>query len=335
MHIRTLSPAENPAELDAILPVFRAASREAMPGFPEPGTARLLMWATPGYRQRATVIGAFADEEGDAQALGYAVQSVELDKNPDLASMVFWVPAGARAQEVRAALVDEAVRIAAEAGRRRLAMTFIESETAAASSAELVERHGGKFTDRAIRSALDLRAIDLARFEQWAAPSEKNGSYTLVSWNRCPDEYATAFCAAFDAMADQPLGEFEYDFGKFEVERLRVAEARSDRFGVRRYNVAAVDPHGEIAGFTMMIAYPDELETIEITNTGVARQHRGHGLGLRLKAAAHLQVRREQREARWICTFNNDENKWMLDVNRALGYQAAEIWPGYELPVPN
>ena len=180
---------------------------------------------------------------------------------------------------------------------------------------------------------LDLRPADRARLEQWAAPSAKNSSYTLVCWDQCPEEYVRSYCAAFDAMADQPMGEFEYDFGKVEVERLRFAEARSVRFGVRRYNVAAVDPHGEIAGSTSMIAYPDEPETIEITNTGVTRQHRGHGLGLRLKAAAQLWVLREQPEARWICTFNNDANTWMLDVNRTLGYQAAEQWPGYEFPV--
>ncbi|WP_034270241.1 GNAT family N-acetyltransferase [Actinospica robiniae] len=345
MRIRTLSPAENPAELDALLPAFRAASVEAMPGFPAPGAARLLMWATPGYHQRTTVFGAFADEgdEGDAGdesggggavALGFGIQDVETSKNRDLASTQLWVPGAARGEGVHAALFEEAVRVAANAGRQRLAMAFSEIEAAAVVSDEFVEGHGGKLTDCAIRSALDLRAVDRALLEQWAAPSLKNSSYTFVTWDQCPEEYAQSFCAALDAMADQPMGEFDYDFGTVEVERLRFVEARGVRFGVRRYNVAALDPRGEIAGFTSMIAYPDEPETIEIANTGVTRQHRGHGLGLRLKAAAHLWVLRSQPDARWICTFNNDANKWMLDVNRALGYQAAERWPGYEFPVP-
>lgn len=329
MHIRRLDPVGNPADLAAILPVYQAACQEAMPGFPAPERTRLLLiWVGPGYRQHTVVLGAF-DHEGDAVPQGMAIVGVELNKNLDLAWTDICVSAEARTRGVDEALFDAAIEVAKEHGRRRLSLAVSD----AAPPADVVERRGGKHTDTAIRSALDLRTMDRARFEQWAAPSAKNSMYTFISWDHCPEEYAASFCAALDAMADQPIGEYEYDFGKYEVERLRFSESRCALFDVRRYTLAAVDPYGEIAGFTQMFAFPDEPEAVEITVTGVARQHRGHGLGLRLKAAASLWLAADRPEVRWITTFNNDENKWMLDVNRTLGYQAAERWPGYEFSV--
>lgn len=330
MHIRRLDPAGDPADLAAVLPAYQAACLEAMPGFPAPETAKLLLiWVGPGYRQRSVVFGAFADE-GDAVAQGVAIVGFELNKNPDLAWTDLCVPAEARARGVDVALFDAAIRVASEEGRRRISTAFSDAVPAPAG---FVERYAGKHTDTAIRSALDLRAMDRSRFERLAAPSEKNSQYTFISWDHCPQEYTASFCAALDAMADQPLGEYEYDFGKYETERLRFAEARCALYGVRRYTLAAVDPSGEVAGYTLMFAFPDEPEVAEIAVTGVVRHHRGHGLGLRLKAAASLWLAEDRPETRWITTFNNDENKWMLDVNRTLGYQATERWPGYEFPV--
>jgi GNAT superfamily N-acetyltransferase len=327
MHIRQLDPVGNAADLAAVLRAYQAAGRADKPGFPSPGAAALLLRAAPGYQVVNTVLGAFASPDAvEAQAL--AIHGYEQTRNLDLAWMDLHVPAEARARGADTALLEEAARFSAELGRTRLALGLSE----AADPADFAERHGGKHTDTAIRSSLDLRTID-ERFEQWAAPSEKNAAYTFVSWDRCPEEFAASYCAALDAMADQPLGEFEFEWARHEVDRLRFAEDRGARFGLRRYTLAALDPDGEVAGFTEIWALPDEPESVEIHSTGVARQHRGHGLGLRLKAAATLWLAEDRPSTRWITTYNNDGNSWMLAVNRTLGYRAAEKWLGYEFAV--
>ncbi|HZW41277.1 MAG TPA: hypothetical protein VFE99_03160, partial [Agromyces sp.] len=49
-------------------------------------------------------------------------------------------------------------------------------------------------------------------------------------------------------------------------------------------------------------------------------EHRGHRLGLLIKAALHEAVRAHSPETSAITTFNAEENRYMLDVNEALGF---------------
>ena len=330
MQIRRLNPLDNPQELAAVLPAFQQWRRDYLPGFPDFGEARLRLWCTDGYRQHTAIFAAFTDEHA-AEAEGLAIFGFEQDKNLDLAYVDINVPAGPRAWDIEKALFDEASRQTAELGRKRLAIGMPETMDPAAFAA----RQGdGRLTDTAISSALDLSTIDRAQYAAWAEPSAKNSEYSLVRWiDHCPDEYAESFCAALGAMADQPIGTFEYEFATYDLDRLRFYEEQSKEYGVRRYVQVALAPDGTVAGFNMHAAYPDEPAYIDIWDTAVVRAHRGHGLGLRVKAAASLWVLEERPDTRWVRTFNNDENKWMLAVNRKMGYRATFNFPGYEFTI--
>ena len=56
------------------------------------------------------------------------------------------------------------------------------------------------------------------------------------------------------------------------------------------------------------------------------KSHRGHRLGLLLKAANLRQLRDVSPGTVVITTFNAEDNRPMLDVNEALGFRAI----GYE-----
>lgn len=328
MQIRELNPLEDPRDLAAITPAFRQCRTDFLPGFPNFGEARLRAWCTPGYRRSLTVLGAFADEKAE-HADGIAFFGYQLDSNPNLTYVDIAFGAEGRARGAEDALFEEAMRRTAELGRTRLAYANPETMEPAA----FAERHGGKYTDTALTSVLDLSKIDRGRYEAWSEPSAKNSEYTLVRWiGRCPDELAESYCSALDAMSDQPMGEFEYEFSKNDVERLRFVEGQQAQHG-REYVQVALDPKGNVAGFNKLMVRQDEPEYADIWDTGVVRAHRGHGLGLRLKAAASLWLLEEQPRARWVRTFNNEENEWMLRVNRTLGYQDPMPWLGYEFTV--
>jgi GNAT superfamily N-acetyltransferase len=118
------------------------------------------------------------------------------------------------------------------------------------------------------------------------------------------------------------------------VERLRGSEEQSIRYGLRRYVQAAVDAEDRVVGFHMVATHPDEPETADVWDTGALREHRGHGLGLRLKAAATLWLLEESPGLRSVQTFNNHGNEHMVAVNRTMGYRRAEEWYAYQFPVP-
>ena len=56
------------------------------------------------------------------------------------------------------------------------------------------------------------------------------------------------------------------------------------------------------------------------------REHRGHRLGMLMKAVNLQQLAGEHPEQSAVTTFNAEENRFMLDVNEALGF----VPMGYE-----
>lgn len=200
---------------------------------------------------------------------------------------------------------------------------------------KFAERHQGKAVERVTRSVLDLRTLDRERYAALAAPSPANADYTLVRWlDFCPPELVGSYCAAMSAMQDAPIGESAYEITGFTPEKLAAYEQGSVLHGVRRHVLAAISPAGEVAGFHTFAYYPGEPRALDVWDTGVVRAHRGHGLGLRIKAAAALWGMEEYPEAWWFQTFNNADNAPMLRVNRELGYQASEDWIKFEFAVP-
>lgn len=329
MRLKRLSPAEEPADLALAFPVFRDHFAEAMPGFPEAGPARVRLWMSDGYRSYSKNYGVFADDAPDGPALALLNMSFELDQNTDLANALFAMPRALRDSGVGQFALREARRLAAEEGRTRLVTDFSERVEPEAFCLGA----GGKHVFTAIRSVLDLAAVDREQYAQWAAPSAKNADYRLVRWvDRCPEELAETYARAGAAMDDAPLENMALERPKPTVERMRAIEKHTIAYGVRRFVQAAVDAAGEIAGFHMFVSVPDEPEVLDVWDTCVVREHRGHGLGMRIKAAAGLWALEELPEARWVHTFNNHGNTHMLNVNDAFGYRRAEKWLAYEFP---
>jgi RimJ/RimL family protein N-acetyltransferase len=329
MQIRQLNPAENPRDAAAVVPALEQWRRDYMPDVPAPGKIRLRHWCMNGYQRRTEALGVFADEDATV-AEGMAVLDYDLVHNLDLMAANINVPAAGRACGAETALFEAVARRAAELGRRRLTLGM----PARTAPAPFVEAYGGKLTDTAIISTLDLSAVDRVQYAAWAEPSAKNSEYTLVGWTgRCPEELAESFLGVMDAMADQPIGTFEYDWPKYTLDKLRFNEEQLEQAGIRRYIQVALAPDGTVAGFNSIGTYPDEPERVEIWDTGVVREHRGHGLGLRIKAAASLWLLEDRPSTRMVSTFNNDENRWMLAVNRALGYRPLTEFPSYEFAI--
>lgn len=324
--MKSLNPAEEPADLAVAFPAFRDYFRAATPGMPEVGETRVRAWASGGYESRCLAFGVF-DDVGDGPALAIVTLHMDLKHNRDLANVFVATTPERLNGDVGRFAMGEALRVAAENGRTRVSADGPTTADLTGLAAAL----GGRKVNTAIRSVLDLSEVDTARYAAWAEGSAKNAGYRLVRWtDRCPDELADSFCTAMDAMQDAPLEDFAYEHPKGTVERLRGQEEHSVRRGAQRRVLAAVDAAGEVVGFNIFVTYPDEPDTVDIWDTAVVRKHRGHGLGLRIKAAATLWTLEELPKARFVHTFNNHGNTHMLNVNRALGYRKGEEWYGFE-----
>ena len=90
-------------------------------------------------------------------------------------------------------------------------------------------------------------------------------------------------------------------------------------FGDRVATVEHV-PSGHLVGFTVL-SVPRQLHrAVAQYATLVLKEHRGHKLGMLLKVANLQHLERVKPGHASVTTFNAEENRFMLDVNEAVGF---------------
>ncbi|WP_026534066.1 GNAT family N-acetyltransferase [Arthrobacter sp. H14] len=152
------------------------------------------------------------------------------------------------------------------------------------------------------------------------------GDYELLVWqDRCPDDVVDQYAELRRLMSiDIPLGELE---SKPEVwDKARVRESEEKLLKQTGHSlVAAVRhrPSNQLAGHTIVEFFPERPEVVHQEDTLVLNSHRGHRLGMLLKAHNLLRLQELGPESRRLYTWNAAENAHMLDINIALGFVPA------------
>jgi GNAT superfamily N-acetyltransferase len=175
--------------------------------------------------------------------------------------------------------------------------------------------------ERASRLALPGDAALLA--ERRAFAEERAADYRVHLWEgRAPEPLLEDLAVLATRMStDAPSAGLEQDEDAWTVERWlehEEQEAQSPRSIL--YAAAEHIPSGRLAGYTELSVPVETSRGIEQRDTIVMREHRGHRLGMLLKIAniQHLQDRHPGHPE--ITTFNAEENRFMLDVNEAVGF---------------
>ncbi|WP_433245250.1 GNAT family N-acetyltransferase [Streptosporangium sp. CA-135522] len=180
---------------------------------------------------------------------------------------------------------------------------------------------------------LDHLLLDIARADDAAADIEHPG-YELAGWTgTVPGDLADAFAAAKNAMNDMPTGDMDYGSQTWTADRVRaMAKVLADR-GDTLLTIAALGK-GEMAGYTEIVIRAGETRRALQYDTAVVPAHRGHGLGLWVKAAMVRRLRAEHPGIVEIETDNAQDNTHMLAVNRRLGFRSHRRTHEYQLDLP-
>ncbi|HET7279968.1 MAG TPA: GNAT family N-acetyltransferase [Dermatophilaceae bacterium] len=178
----------------------------------------------------------------------------------------------------------------------------------------------------ALRSRLPLPAPREALESMLA---RNPGDYAIeTSWDGIPDAWLEDRAHLSRRMStDIPLDELVAEEEDWDAERLRAKLEREREAG--RLLLEAVVRHlptGRLVGHTDLAVTPPDRELAYQLDTFVLDEHRGHGLGLRLKAANLLALMDGLPEVAAVRTWNAQENEHMLAVNRRLGFEV----DGYE-----
>ncbi|MEU9086243.1 GNAT family N-acetyltransferase [Streptomyces sp. NPDC048357] len=159
--------------------------------------------------------------------------------------------------------------------------------------------------------------------------------YRQARWTgTVPDELADAFAAAKNAMNDMPIGDLDYGSVAWDADRVRaMAKVVADR-GDTLLTLAAVHDDGTMAGYTEILLPRGRGPRAQQYDTAVVPAHRGHGLGLWVKAAMVRHLRAEHPDVVEIETDNADDNVHMLAVNHRLGFRSYRRTREFQLDLP-
>ncbi len=150
--------------------------------------------------------------------------------------------------------------------------------------------------------------------------------YRLVRWRDCcSDEWADSYCRLINGFHDQaPTGDLVTEPTNWTVPLLREIEENRVAQGRHDYVSVAVSSDGDLVGYTELVARADDLDLSQ-GETLIQPEHRGHGLGLAIKAANLRAVRDDLPDRRAVHTYTSPENAHMVAVNRALGFAPVEF----------
>ncbi|MFC1437384.1 GNAT family N-acetyltransferase [Streptacidiphilus sp. N1-10] len=147
--------------------------------------------------------------------------------------------------------------------------------------------------------------------------------YRLTGWTgTVPDELADAFATAKNAMNDMPVGDLDYGSLDWDADRVRTMAQVVAHRGDTLLTLAAVHADGTMAGYTEILLPHGAPPRAQQYDTAVVPAHRGHGLGLWLKAAMVHRLRAEHPHVVEVETDNAEDNVHMLAVNHKLGFRS-------------
>lgn len=222
------------------------------------------------------------------------------------------------------ALLAAARAAAEEAGRDTLVLSAAADSPGPAWAAAV----GARRVQRLWESEADLTA-PVAPGD--AAPP----GYRLERWrDGVPEELLAAYATAVDAMADSPDGGLGYVSAPNSPQHVRAVEQFARRAGRERRVVAAVhEGSGVVAGLTALEFPSLAPEVAHQEDTVVVPAHRGHGLGLWVKAEMLRWLAADGAAVRRIRTTTEPSNVHMLRINERLGFRRVRVREQWTLPV--
>ena len=180
---------------------------------------------------------------------------------------------------------------------------------------------------------LAIADVDRVKMAEWAKLDP--AGYRLERADRVVSQkLVQPYLDAANSMNDMPKGDLRFADQKFTEEQLRERESWLAQAGIEWWLIVAIhEATGEGAGFTEVNYDPRVGHVIQQGGTGVTAAHRGHRLGLWMKAVMLERILRERPAAKFIRTGNANVNKNMLEINTQLGFRQAWSNTLWQLPL--
>ena len=212
-------------------------------------------------------------------------------------------------------------------------MVVSETSDRVPSGEEFAKAIGAKAGLPMKLNQLELGAVNRAKVAEWARGAPKG--YRLVSVDETvPEQLVKPYIEASEGINDMPRGDIAFNDWKLTEPQIRQRESFYKQAGMKWWLILAIDERtGEGVGFTEVSFNPSDPHAIQQEGTAVVAAHRGHGIGLWLKAVMLERILGECADSRFIRTGNANVNAQMLAINAKLGFAYAWQTTLWQLPV--
>ena len=319
------------AEQVALARLFQRMSQETVPEDPERPLGAILsrIRATSANEWHAWVRARAAN----GNVVGWVATSRSLNdpENPHVAWTELQVHPDHRRKGLGRALLAEIV--AAAEGQHPELLFMGMSNDRAPGGGHFLERIGAQPGLPMKTNSLTIADVDRAKVAEWAKLDPPGYRLERVD-NVVPPNLIAPFIEAANAINDMPRGDLKMGDWKLTEEQIHDRESWLKQIGSNWWLLVAVhEATGEGAGFTEINNDPKQPWVVGQGGTAVARAHRGHKLGLWMKAVMLDRILRDLPAATYIRTGNANTNAQMLGINTDLGFKLAWQSILWQLPI--
>jgi GNAT superfamily N-acetyltransferase len=322
---------DDPTSAQAVVDLYAAADAVDQPWHPAFSPQLIRTLAVHGWDDAPELFVLGRDQDGALVAAGSVV--LPQRDNRHAALIEGRVHPQRRRRGLGTVLYDHLENVVTDAGRTRI---FTGGAETPAARGFAVAR-GYALGSVGMHRQVDLGEVTAEQVQgvfDEAAPFARD--YELVRHaGPLPDELLNAYVDAVSAINDAPLDDLDIDDEVYDADRVRYYEQGQLMSGRRLYRVLARHRStGIIAGHTVVTVEADRPHLAHQHDTTVVSGHRGHRLGLLLKADMMQWLRDAEPALRTIGTQNAVSNLYMIDVNERLGYRVMGRSVEFQLDVP-
>jgi GNAT superfamily N-acetyltransferase len=280
-----------------------------------PATLKYLQLQSDGR----PVDGLWVARDETGRVVGNAVLQLPRLENTDSALLRGSVVPEARRQGIGRALLGKALAVVAEAERVKVYSGAFEGSPGGAALAAL------GFTSLGTVDAVRRVDLDLDSAARWQRlyddATARAGDYELVHMvGPTPADMLTDLVELHEAINDAPLDDPDLEGDHWSVDRVTSYDRAMAGRSQTVYRVLARHrSSGEWAGMSMLCVDEFSPSVAFQEDTSVVRKHRGHRLGLLMKADMLRWLSQERPEVTATITWNSTSNHHMIAVNEMLG----------------
>lgn len=172
---------------------------------------------------------------------------------------------------------------------------------------------------------LPVSADQLTAWEQEAAPYHVD--YQIQTFvDDLPEQLLESYCYLSNQLAlDAPSGDIDFEPEGMTPEAFRVRLAKVKEQGRTMFETLAIDASGQAVAQSTLAVPADDPLRVSQWGTLVHRDHRGHRLGMAVKAANLRAMQQAFPDRQKVLTSNSEDNDHMVAINVTMGFEPVEL----------